>query len=79
MDTTTVKLYKDTKSQLDLYREYKNESYDEIIKKLIYIVKTCKNEPWRSKETIKSIEMTRDRVKRGNLISEENRNKRLGF
>jgi len=55
METTTIKLYKDTKTQLDLYREYKNESYDEVIKKMIYIIKTIKTEPWRGKETLKAI------------------------
>ena len=32
MDATTIKIHGDTKSQLDKFREYKNESYDEVIK-----------------------------------------------
>jgi CDP-glycerol glycerophosphotransferase (TagB/SpsB family) len=79
METTTIKLYKDTKSQLDLYREYKNESYDEVIKKMIYIIKTIKTEPWRGKETLKAIELSRERMKRGNFVSDEEASKRLGL
>ena len=56
MDTTTIKLYRETKSELDLFREYKNESYDEVIRKLVYIARTAKTEPWRSKETVRAIE-----------------------
>jgi hypothetical protein len=82
MDTTTIKLYKlykETKTQLDLYKEYKNESYDEVIKKLIYIVNTCKTEPWRSKETLRSIELSRDRIKRSKFLTDEEANKRMGL
>ena len=38
MDTTTIKLYKETKSALDQLRE-ERESYDELISKLISHVK----------------------------------------
>jgi hypothetical protein len=39
MSVTTIKIQKVTKSQIDQFREYRNESYDDVIKKLIYIVK----------------------------------------
>ena len=38
MNTTTIKIHRDTKAEIDQFREYKNESYDEVLKKLIYIV-----------------------------------------
>jgi hypothetical protein len=79
MDTTTIKLYRETKSQLDLFREYKNESYDEVIKKLLYIAKTSKTEPWRSKETVRSIELARERVRRAKFLSEEEATKKMGL
>jgi hypothetical protein len=79
MATTTIKLYKDTKGQLDLFREYKNESYDEIVKKLVYIATTAKSEPWRSKETVRAIELTRERMKRGKLMSEEEASEKFGL
>ena len=49
MTTTTIKIETDTKSQIDQFREYKNESYDEVIKKLIFIVKNLKKETELSK------------------------------
>ena len=79
MDTTTIKIQKDTKSQIDQFREYKNESYDEVLKKLIFIVKKLKKEPELSKETIKAIEAARERIKKGHFVTEEEARKRLGL
>jgi predicted transcriptional regulator len=79
MDATTIKIHEDTKSRLDTFREYKHESYDEVIKKVIYIVNTCKKNPELSKETIKAIEAARERIKKGKFLSEEEAVKRLGF
>ena len=79
MNATTIKLQGDTKQELDLFREYKNESYDEVIKKIIFIVKTVKKQPELSKETIIAIENARKRIKKGNFVSEEEAKKRLGF
>lgn len=79
MGATTIKIHEDTKSKLDRYRECKNESYDEVIKKLVYIVKKAKKEPELSKETIKQIEKARERIKEGKFVTEEEAKKRLGF
>jgi len=76
---TTIKLHQDTKHELDLFREYKNETYDEVIKKVIYIVKTCKTKPKLSKETIKAIEQARKRMKAGKFLTEAEAKKRLGL
>lgn len=78
MSSTTIKLHEDTKIGLDQFREYGNESYDEVIKKILYIVKTCKKQPELSQETILAIEKARERIKRGNFLSEEAK-KRLGL
>ena len=79
MSATTIKIQTDTKSQIDQFREYKNESYDEVIKKLIFIVKNLKKEPELSKETIEAIEAARKRIKKGHFITEEEARKRLGL
>ena len=76
---TTIKLDFKTKKELDSFREYKNESYDEVLNKLIYIIKNLKKNPELSKETIKSIELARERIKKGDYISEKDALKRLGF
>ena len=79
MNATTIKLYEDTKTQLDRFREYKNESYDEVIKKVIFIAKTCETEPKLSRETIEAIEKARARIKKGRFLTEADATKRLGL
>jgi hypothetical protein len=79
MSITTVKLHEDTKGQLDLFREYKNESYDEVIRKMIYIAKTCKKKPELSQEVLLAIDKARERIKKGNFVTEEEAKKRLGL
>lgn len=79
MTTTTIKLQTETKGQLDTFREYKNESYDEVINKLVYIAKNTKKNPELSKETIIAIEKARERIRKGNFLTEEQAIKRLGF
>ncbi len=75
MSDTTVKIHLGTKSELNKFREYKNESYDEVINKLIYIAKN----PELSKETIKAIEKARERYKKGIFVNEKEARKRLGL
>lgn len=79
MDATTIKVHKETKHELDRFREYKNESYDEVIQKMVYIIKNLKENPELSKETISAIEKARKRIKAGNFVTEEEAKKRLGF
>lgn len=79
MESTTMKVYGNTKHQLDKFREYKNESYDEVIKKLIYIAKNARKQPELSRDAVESIEKARKRIKSGKFVTEEEAEKRLGF
>jgi predicted transcriptional regulator len=79
MSATTIKIHKETKAEIDQFREYKNESYDEVLKKLIYIVKKVKKEPELSKETLIAIEAARERIKKGHFVTEEEARNRLGL
>lgn len=79
METTTIKIQEDTKLELDKFREYKNESYDEVIKKMVYIAKNVKEQPKLSKETVIAIERARERIKAGSFVTESEAKKRLGF
>jgi len=79
MGITTIKLHEETKDELDRFREYKNESYDEVIKKVVYIAKNWEKEPELSKEAIKSIEKARERMKKGKFLTEGEARKRLGL
>jgi len=79
METTTLKIHEDTKSELDLFREYKNESYDEVIKKVVFIAKACKLEPELGQETIYAIEKARERIKKSRFLTEKEARERLGL
>lgn len=79
MGATTIKIHENTKEQLDQFREYKNESYDEVIRKMAFIVKTCKKNPELSKETVIAIEKARARIRDGNFLTESEAKKRLGI
>jgi predicted transcriptional regulator len=79
MSDTTIKIRDDTKFDLDTFREYKNESYDEVLKKVIFIAKNVKKEPELSKETIEAIEKARERIRKGKFVTEAEAKKRLGL
>ena len=79
MQATTIKLQKTTKSQLDQFREYKNESYDEVIRKMLFIARKAKTQPTLSKEAVIAIENARKRMKAGDFLTEDEARRRLGF
>ena len=79
MQSTTKKLHQNTKSQLDSFREYKNESYDEVVQKVVYIAKNADKKPELSKEVINAIEKARARIKKGRFLTEEEAKKTLYF
>jgi len=76
---TTIKLDLCTKRALDSFKQYKNETYDEVVKKLIYIVKNVDADPELSKETVAEIESARARIKAGEFYTEEEMAKFLGL
>ena len=76
---TTVKLRETTKTELNLFREYKNQSYEEVIQKLIYIAKNAEKQPEISQQTAKDIQKARERIKKGIYLNEENARKKLGL
>jgi hypothetical protein len=67
---TTIRLNVQTKQNLDKFKQYKNESYNELIRKLIYIAKLCENEPKLSQKTIKEINEARERIKKCEFYTE---------
>lgn len=79
MNDTTIKIHEDTKQELDQFREYRNESYDEVIRKMIFIARIAKTEPELSKETVEAIEKARERIRKGKFLTEKEAKKRLGL
>lgn len=79
MATTTIKVHDWTKSELDNFKEYKNESYDEVLGKIILIAKTAKSNPKLSQKTVKEIEKARKRISAGKFFTETQAKKSLGI
>ena len=79
MATTTIKVREETKMQLDKFRQYENESYDEVIRKVIFIARTSEDDLPLSRQTIKDIEKARKQIKEGKYYSLEEVKDRLGL
>ncbi len=76
---TTIRLNEKTKSELDSFKQYKSESYDELVRKLIYLVRLAEKEPKLSQKTILEIKYARERIKKGEFYTEEEAKKILGL
>ena len=79
MAVTTIKIHEKTKRDLDKFREHKSESYDEVIKKVVFIAKNLEEEPELSKETIEAIKKARERIKKGHFLTQEEAARRLAL
>ena len=76
---TTIRVKPNTKEELDGFRQYKNESYDELVRKLIYLARLSEKNPKLSQKTILEIQEARERVKKGKFYTEEEAKKILGL
>jgi predicted transcriptional regulator len=76
---TTIRLNQTTKMELDAFKQYKSESYDELVRKLIYLAKMCEKKPKLSQKTILEIKEARERIKKGEFYTEEDAKKILGL
>ena len=79
MQQTTIKLNTATKAELDKFKQYENESYDELVRKLVRIVWMCKKQPSLSQKTIKEIEEAREQIRKGEFYTEDEAKKILGL
>jgi len=76
---TTIKLDRKTKSELNSLRQHKKESYNEIIRKLLFIANKCEKRPEISQKFIKDIKKARENIKGGEFYTEEEAKKILGI
>jgi hypothetical protein len=76
---TTIRINNNTKFELDSFRQYKNESYDELVRKLIYLARMCEKEPKLSQKTILEIKEAREKIKSGEFYTEDEAKKILGL
>jgi hypothetical protein len=61
---STIKLRELTKERVHKLKEYKNESYDEIINKILDILNACKSDPERARKILYKINIKRLKLKR---------------
>ena len=76
---TTIRIKPNTKEELDSFRQYKNESYDELVRKLVYLAKMCEKDPKLSQKSIQEIKEAREKIKKGKFYAEEEAKKILGL
>ena len=76
---TTIRLNSKTKYELNILRQYKNESYDELVRKLIHLAKMCEKQPKLSQQTIIEIKQARENIKNDEFYTEEEAKKILGL
>lgn len=70
---TTIKLLEETKNRLEKLREHKKESYDDILKKILYVLNIARDDPEKAKRTLERIE----EIKEQNLAEEKEREENL--
>ncbi len=73
METTTVKISKDTKARLDKLKEYKEESYEAVVKKILWILNLCKTNPESAGASLKKIEVLRARRRKFEVVAGEDK------
>ncbi len=59
---TTVKLTEETKNRLEKLKEHKKESFDDILKKILYVLNTVREEPEKAKKILEKIGEVRSRM-----------------
>ncbi len=56
---TTLKLHKETKQRLEKLREHKRETYEDIIKKILWILNLARSDSDRAKSMLERIDYNR--------------------
>lgn len=79
-EITTIQIQKSLKRELDSLREYKRETYADVIKKLIERFKEQEeSELELSEEALKAIKEARENVRKGKVYSTEQIKETLGL
>lgn len=79
-DLTSIQINKSTLNKLKNFKDYKRETYDELLNKLMKIIEfISKREPELKEEVINEIEEARKEIKEGKGISTKQLIKELGI
>ena len=63
MEITTIKIATETKSRLNKLKEFERESYDQVLRKMLYILNECRKNPLKAKKILLTIDATIKREK----------------
>ncbi|MCK4650437.1 hypothetical protein KAT36_04375 [Candidatus Pacearchaeota archaeon] len=59
---TTIKLLEETKLRLEKLREYKRESYDDILRKILYVLNIARDDPDKARRILERVSDLRQRM-----------------
>ena len=59
---TTIKLLEETKNRIEKLREHKRESYDDILRKILYVLNTARESPEKAKRILERISDLREQM-----------------
>jgi len=58
---TTIKITKETKNRLDRLKEHHREAYEEVLRKVLFILNTTKKNPEKAQRILNKIDSTQKR------------------
>lgn len=71
MSITTIKLQIETKERLERLKEHKRETYDEVIRKVLYILNQIRKDPLSANRVLNKIDKNIKRKQNYSLKQEE--------
>jgi len=70
---TTIKLLEETKLRIEKLREHKRESYDDVLRKILYVLNVARDDPEKARRILEKI----DEIKKRNAEEEIQRKEEL--
>jgi hypothetical protein len=70
---TTIKLNRKTKERLDKLKEYRRESYDEVLEKILDVLNIIISDPDRARAKLSSIERQRRSLEKSKVKKTKNK------
>ncbi len=59
---TTIKLLEETKLRIEKLREHKRESYDDILRKILYVLNIARDDPDKARRILEKVSELRQRM-----------------
>jgi len=61
---TTIKIHKETKQRLDRLKEHNRETYEDVLKKILFILNTVRKDPEKAEDILDKIDSTVKRTQK---------------